>query len=191
MPTTPYVGGPAGIFVGVGGGATGRRPLLLGVCEDSPKVQIKREWIPLMNALGGTQLPSDLSYQGENALVRCDFTRWDEDVYAAISCAHSPYGNGVRGTDQFGTLGALAATEGIAYPLTVRLPYAGVKRSYANMPPAYRFLQTVLDGPDDLGPLSTRPRRLSLVWQCIRLFNNATLSWTLYDHSIAGLPKFG
>lgn len=182
MPTQPWVAGPSGIYC-----AVANKPLLLGVCEESPEVNFQRQWEPLYNALGG-RTPSDRSYQGTDALVRVSLTRWSEFVYSRIACVHNPAA-GVRGIEEFGSLGTLMATEGAAFALTVRLPYASVKKSYAGMPPAYRFVAASLDS-DSLGPLSTKPRKLSLVFHCQRVFDGRTLAWKLYDHSIAGLPNF-
>ncbi len=41
---------------------------------------------------------------------------------------------------------------------------------------------------EDLGPLSTKPRKVSLNFRCRRIFNPQTLAWTLYVPSVPTLP---
>ncbi len=186
--SSPYVTGPAFLYVGVSGGLTSKAPVFLGTCEDSPEVRINAEWIPLMNALGGSQIGSDTSFQGEKGFVRADLTKYNESVYAVM--ASRPFFTGTRGVTPFGGLGTLMLTENAYYPLWIQFPYFTTKTvmAAAGLPAGYRFFAAWLEGPDNLGPLSTKPRKLSLVWTCQRVFNATTLAWGLYDSSMAGLP---
>ncbi len=173
--------GPALIYVGVG---ASKAPVFFGTTEDSPKQLINREWVPLRNALAGPSMPADMTFQGETAIIRGDFTRWNESVFAAMQ---TPPGSAVRGHMPFGSLGTFMKSEGFSYPLIVRYPYRGTKASMARMPTGYRFAAAWLGGPDDLGNADTRPRKISRVWVCQGVLNK-DLSWTLYTHDLGQLP---
>jgi len=187
MPTQPFVAGPCFLYTGTGSlAAKNAEPFC--VCEDTPQVRIDSEWEPLYNSLGGSKIPSDQAFQGENAIVRVDTTKWSEDVY--LKLAAKPWFSGIRGTHFFGDYGTLMLSEGAYYPLWLRFPYRGTKPAMATMPAGYKFVASWLGAGDDLGPLNTKPRRLSLVFVCQRILNPLTLAWTLYNHDMTGLPNF-
>lgn len=189
MASSPQVIGPCLVHAGVGGSLAAKKPVFFGTCEDSPQVQISHQWEPLFNALGGCRLPSDQSYQGENATIRLDLTRWQEVVRQAVSAA--PYPGGIAGFHPFGHLGALMKTEGAYFPLWLQFPYAVTQPAMqaAGMVLGYRFLACRME-TDDLGPLSPRPRKVSIVVSAEPLFDSRTLAWKLYDHNMAGVPTF-
>lgn len=178
----PFCTGPALIYPCVGGGSA-KQPVFFGTTEDSPRVLINREWHPLRNALAGGMV-ADPTFQGEHAIVRADMTRWNENVFAAMQ---TPPGSAVRGHMPFGSLGTFMKSEGFAYPLVVRFPYRGTKVAMNNMPAGYKFTAAWLGGPDDLGDLSTKPRKISITWICQAIMNK-DLSWTLYTHDLGNLP---
>ena len=120
--------GPALIYVGVG---ASKAPVFFGTTEDSPKQLINREWVPLRNALAGPSMPADMTFQGETAIIRGDFTKWTESVFAAMQ---TPPGSAVRGHMPFGSLGTFMKSEGFSYPLIIRYPYRGVRPAMARMP---------------------------------------------------------
>ncbi len=184
MPSSSQVIGPCFIYAGVG---SNKAPLFLGVCETSPQIAIKHEWVPLMNALGGASIESDSAYQGMVADIRMDLTRWTEAVHLAMTAV--PDVGGTQGFSAFGDLGALMITENFSYPVWFKFPYAS-KAVYqaAGMPAGYRFVACWIAN-DDLGNLDTRPRKISLNVRARRLFNFTQLSWTLYDFNVAGLPN--
>lgn len=77
--------------------------------------------------------------------------------------------------------------EGAALPLWLRFPYA--QKPYyaaAGMPQGYRYFATMpIRG--NLGPLSTRGRKVRIIWQAQRItfpFGGSAL----FDHNMQGLP---
>lgn len=182
-PSSSFVTGACYIHAGVG---TNRAPLFCGVCESSPEIRVKHEWIPLMNALGGSVIESDSSYQGASAHLRMDLTRWTEAVRLAMATV--PNVAGTPGVSVFGDLGALALTENLYWPVYFSFPYAS-KPAYAaaGMQPGVRFLACMCEN-DDFGNLDTKPRKVSMAVRARRVFNIANLSWTLFDFNVANLP---
>lgn len=188
----PYVTGPAGIWVNVAGA-----PAFLGHCERSPSIQIRPYYTPVFSDFAGQRVPLDMIYDGEEAMVSLDLTRYNESVYTVLS---SRPGAAIRGTNIPGDIGTLMLLEGRTFDMWVTFPYAakavmssGVGlTSGGAMPAGYHFYAAYLEGPDDLGPLGTTARRLRLNFHCIRNFAaDATgATFFLYDHnmtSVAGL----
>ena len=181
-----FVTGPCLVYAGVSGGLA-RRPVFFGTCEASPRIKLDHEWEPLYNALGGSRVPFDHTYQGARALVQLDLTRWDQTP--RVRTAAVPFYSGTPGFNPFGDLGALSVLEGSSYPLWLRFPYS-IKQAMAaqGMEAGYRFLSARLES-DDPGNLDTKARKISLVFACDRVFNPRNLSWTLYDSNMRGLPN--
>lgn len=216
---TPYVTGPALIYVGQvvpvafkrpaaptrtavtgggnqlinqGGGATSvsliNGPFVfLGTAEVSPRIEVRPAWDPIFNDLGG-KIPFDLAYQGEEAFTSVTLTRWNEAVFAALQ-NRGNYQSLLRGFDGPYDIGTLALAEAANFATVVLFPFSAKQYYSANgMPPGYRFLQSVLEGPDVLDPLGTRARKIQLLMHHLRYFNPTNFSFTLYDHNVAGMP---
>lgn len=179
----PFVTGPVWIYVGIGN-AVSKTPVFLGTAEDGPKKQHLVGWEPVMNDVTGSKKPLDQGYQGESAIVRADLTRYNEDVLAALVARPNPFGT--RGLNAFGDLGALMLTEGLAYPLWLRYPYAS-KAAYSTMPPGDRFVASWLVSPEDYVQ-GTKPKKVSVIWYCQGVFSPVTGGVLLYDHDMTGLP---
>jgi hypothetical protein len=163
---TPYVTGPAHVFVGLGSGGT---PIYLGTCERYPKILIRPANEPHFNDMGG-KVPFDMAHMGEEGFTSGDFNRFNETTYAVL--ASRPRGPaGVRGLNVAGEIGALYLTEGFAYGVWVSFPYvAKPVFAAAGMPAGYHFLASYLVGPDELEPLGTTPRKIRLIWHHLRAF---------------------
>lgn len=174
----PFVTGPCHLFLGLG--ALGQ-PLYLGTGERAPWIEIKAEWEPLFNDLGGTKVPIDEAYEGEHGFVGVDLTRWNESVYqlATSRTRHDLQ----RGLDLSSDIGTLMVHEAAAYPLWVAFPYNS-KPAYASMPPGYRFLRAHLLGPDRHEPQGTAPKKVRCLWHCLRALTSAVGTLTLYDHDM-------
>lgn len=175
----PYVTGPAHIWVAFSGG----QPQYLGTTERSPRQRVKRTFAPLWNDLGGDE-PFDWSYMSQAGLVMGVFTRWEESVYAQL--AKVPRSTLVRGTDVPGDIGSLIGTEGWGVELYVAFPYSAkpVYGAVGGMPRGYRWGTTFMLGPDDMDPIGVQPRKLHLVWYCMRKFTPSAGTFLLYDHEV-------
>jgi hypothetical protein len=187
---TPYVTGPAFIFVGCGASYT---PIFLGTAERSPRISIRDEYGEVFNDILGVKIPYDWSWQGEHAFITATINRFNEATVAAMQAR--PNGpTGVRGYSVPGDVGTLMIGEGKTLPLWVTFPYyAKATYSSAGMPPGYHFFATLLESPDDLDNLNTEGRKDTFIWHAVRLpfFSYGSISGMgayLYDANVSGLP---
>jgi hypothetical protein len=187
-----YVTGPCSIFVDTGSISGTTPPLFLGHSERGPRIQIRPQFSMTYVDLGGQKVPFDAVYDGEDAIVSADLTRWNEDVYTALAIKSGVSGNANRGLDEPGDIGTLMVYEGAATQLWLKFPYSA-KASMITMPDGYRFVAAILQ-TDDLPELGTKARKISLVWHCMRRFDPEVTnetgqgSFTLFDHDMTGLP---
>jgi hypothetical protein len=184
---TPYCTGPALIYVrppALSG------PAFFGTTERTPRIQIRPAWSPVYNDLGGSKVPFDMMYEGEESLESGTFTRWNELIHATL--ANRPSTLGSRGRNVAGDIGTYMIAEGMAYTLWMVFPYAS-KALFAanNMPPGYRFPFSWLEGPDDLDENGTNPRKIGLLWHSLRGFDPSTGSFLLYDHDMSAVAGLG
>lgn len=190
----PYVSGPAHIYVGFKTSPDPTVPgtmFFLGHAERSPKISVRPQYSPVFVSLGGT-VPFDWTYQGEEALIVANLTRWNENIYQAIAAkgrgpaALAAGGASGRGIDLAGEIGSLMVHERIGVTLTLVFPYA-TKAAMAGQPLGYRFIFAQLEN-DELDRLGTEARSIPLVFRAARSFNSATGSFVLFDHNITGIP---
>lgn len=189
MASQPWCTGPAHLFVGVG---ASNAPLYLGTAERTVHYELRHEYEPIMNDIGGIKIPIDVSDQGVHGFVSADMTRFDMTVYNKLAATPRPL-VGTPGIYAGGDLGTQLITEGVAYPLWVQFPYGGgFKPAYAPLEPGRRYPLTYLLGPETLEPLGTQPHKRRLVWHALRLLapsTNNTIAALLYDFSTSGLPS--
>ena len=183
----PFVTGPAHLFCGLGSGGAAE---YLGTAEVTPRIENDPQYMPLWNDIGATRIPTDICYQGEQAYVSADITRWNESTYAKLA-AH-PRPNGTRGTNVGGDLGTLLLLEGFTFTLWIQFPYSALKAAYSTQPLGYRYANAYVLGPDVLEPLGTQPRKNRIIWHCLRLLapsTNNSIAAFLYDNDTTGLPQ--
>lgn len=190
----PYVTGPAHLYVGLGASFA---PLYLGTAERTPRIEIRPAWDAVFNDIAGGKIPLDWLYEGEEAFVTADVTRWNEPVYTLLSARpRTSTAGAVQGQNVPGDIGTLLISENFAFPLWIQFPYVGKAAMAAgNLPPGYRFIAAWLEGPDDLDNLGTMARKTRLVFHCGRAYALSTnaagggMTFTLYDHNMTGLPQ--
>lgn len=176
--------GPAHVFVGLGSGGA---PLYFGSCERFPRPVFSPVFIENPNDIAGGK-PLDKSFQGEDAVLSGDFTRWDEPMFAQMQ-ARPNYG-GTRGVVTGGGLGAFMGQEGYSYPVWIQYPYSA-KAAMNNLPAGYRFRQCWLEGPDHVEP-GTTPYKIRIMWYALPIYvpdTNNSIRAILYDHDMTGLPS--
>jgi hypothetical protein len=190
-----WASGPAGIFVTCGG-----TPTFLGHSERTPSISIRSQFTDAWSDLGGQSIPTDKMFQGADALVSFDLSRFNYPVFQSIAdraAAGGPPAPGsiFSGTFPPGEIGSLMATEGLAVPLWMTWPYSA-KAAYgggATMPAGFRFLQAFLQGPEDYTS-GTVPHKIHCIFYCMRALNITTQNnygagqWTLFDYNTSGLP---
>ncbi len=173
--------GPVYVFCGAS-------PQYLGTAEREPRIQIRRRYSPVFNDMGG-DTPFDYQYMGEEAFVTVDLNRYDESVYAKIAAQPNGDGSEERGSCKFGDLGTFMIQEARAFPLWLLFPYSQVKPDQGT-PPGYHFIETWLEGPDDL-PVGTKARKTRLIFHAGRAFSVSPptgVDFNLYDTDMSGLP---
>ncbi len=188
---TLYTTGPAYLYIA---SVAGQNAQFLGTAEYAPRIEIRPGWEPVFNDLGGSKVPFDMSYQGEEGFTFAEINRYNEVVLARLQ-ARPQTANylGVatppRGLNYPVDIGTLMLTEGLTVTLYVVFPFAG-KAAFRShqMPPGYRFPGTYLVGPDDLSNLGTKPRKVGLIFHHLRLFDRQTGRFLLYDNTIPQLP---
>lgn len=189
-----FVTGPCDIFVNYGSlGGVVTPPLFLGHSERGPRMQVRPQYSSSYVDIGGQKIPFDSVYDGQDAIVSADLSRWDETVYAAISIKSGASANNApAGTDDPGDIGTLMIHEGAAIQVWLRFPHAA-KLAYSTMPAGYRFPVCMLQN-DDHNELGTKPRKISLVFHCLREFDVSVTNafgagrFVLFDHDMSGLP---
>lgn len=181
--STSYAGGASVSLEGVDVAVT---PLYLGTAEKTPKITLRPAWREAFADQGG-EVPHDVAFAGEEAFVSADISRWNETTYNVLASRPS-HTAGARGASLLGEIGTLMVTEGRTAPLWVVFPYA-LKPAYASMPGGYHFVASFLVGPDELEPLGTNPRKIRLIWRCLRKYIPGSGTYQLYDHNVNGLPS--
>jgi len=186
---------PAATSAYAASGAPGSLPILfLGTAEQTPQAEIRRQYQPAYNDLGGA-VPFDLSFLGADAIFACDLTRWDETVYRML--AREP-GQifGIPGTNRgrwgaLNGLGSLQAHDGFTTTLYVVFPYGLTAAAVGSagrgfgMPGGYRFHGgSVIN--DKLHQMGSRHRKLHLTFQFAPVMDvtSPTFMMNLYDHTI-------
>lgn len=189
-----YVTGPCDIFVNFGttDGGIVTAPKFLGHSDRGPRIQIRPQFTNTFVDIMGLKTPFDAIYDGEDALVSFHLNRWNPSIYHATS--HPVDGNSTRGESRFGDVGTLMVYEGAARFLWIRFPHRA-KPAYSEQVAGYRFHAAFLQ-TDDLTDLGSKPRKISLVFHCLRKgdFSDADQTalgsgrFTLFDHDMDGLP---
>lgn len=179
-----FSSGPAIIFSEMSGGSVKQ----LGTCEGAPEIQIQGEFEPIYNDLGGTQLPIDRIWEGEEALVNMILTRWNQDVLEDIMGVLT---GGVGGTQYLADVGSIMGQEGHTRQLWVFFPFS-LKPEYADMPGGYHFLATMRVGPQRINP-GTGVNKHQLIMKAQRKMSTSIPSslnsevFKLYDHDMSGI----
>jgi hypothetical protein len=193
------VSGPAYLYISrlalsaIGTPATTAQLYFLGTCETPPTLQLNPQWEPVMNDIGGSMLPIDYSYQGEDAVLSGTLNKWNETVYLNLASHALAQTVAARGSEKWSDIGSLAQVESLIFQLYVHFPYSAAKTVYGttnNMPAGYRCVACRLAG-HSIGP-GTRAGRRQLVLHSDRAlletFSTSTSGFKLYDHTMTNIP---
>lgn len=150
------------MFVGVGSNYTVKSPLYLGTSEAAPEIVVDYRYTPIMTDVSG-ELPHDRIYAGSEATISAVLTRWNESVMKRLMS--NPKFLGIRGKEEFGSVGSMMGYEGYAFPLWIKFPYV-TKDQSTDMPPGYRFWSCVFM-PDKIMP-GTKAKRHQVMFQAQR-----------------------
>lgn len=170
-------------------------PLFLGWSDGkSRKISNRPAWRPVYSDSHGTEIPADMSYQGQDAIVSSRFTRFNwNTVYALQEYAKRATVLGSPGLDGPGARGSLMLTEGLAYPMWITFPYsakAAMRQAANGIMPLGRRYNTCYLMTDDMDEFGLAPTEFTFVWHALSLFTPSAAGGfhTLFSTNITGLP---
>lgn len=161
----------------------------LGTCERAPRIVHTAYFEPIFNDIAGTKVPYDELFQGKDASIAGDLTRWNE---AVLKDAETRVGNGAQvqpdGLDDEQSRGTMMLAEGQAGILILHFPYyAKPVMSAAGMRPGYRYFGAWLAGPDDK-TLGTQVNKAHIQFRALPVYQYTTGKFLLYDTNLSGIP---
>ncbi len=176
----PFATGAVHVFIGM----TVDAAQYVGTCESFPMQDVQREWDAVMNDLSGSKLPLDYVYEGEQAIISCVFTRWNQAPLDFIDSQPNPLTT-LQGTNGVLDTGSMMAVEGNTFHLWLLYAFGAAKAiAYTGMALGRHYPQTMLIGPDRIES-GSRPMKQHRIFQAWRQLQ-PNMSWLLYDQ--AGLP---
>lgn len=182
----PYVTGPVSIWVQFPGVT---QAAFLGTAERCPRMQVRAAWEPLFNDIGGQRIPFDVLFEGEEGYIFADLTRWNQAT-ANVMVSRPGAFAGLPGLNVPGDIGTAMILEGKTCHVYLVFPFAA-KPAMANaangaLMVGYHWPACILEGPDDMDEMGTRPRKVRFIWHALRQYDPQTGSFMLYDFVMAG-----
>lgn len=188
-----YCTGAVHIYVGTKGAGGGAGvPKYLGTGRVAPESNVRREYEPVMNDVGGSKIPIEMLSEGRQATTVVDLTRWNQNVINALEEIRSN-GNAALGTDLNGDIGAAMILEGYSYATWLVYPFSN-KVAYQNvasgaMPKGVKFLASW--GTEFIRRGGTKANEYHISLQHLPIYDGKTGSMKLYTYDIAevaGIP---
>jgi hypothetical protein len=152
-----FTTGPALMYINYGSW------LYLGTAESPPDIDLIGGFDPVYNDLGGTVLPFDRIYEGEEAVISFVLNRY---VQASLDIIQAVIGSKTIGTDTFGDTGSIIGQEDRTFQYGMLFPYAA-KALYTDMPRGYKFFSCFRIGPQGVRP-GTRAKAHNLILRAQR-----------------------
>jgi hypothetical protein len=194
----PYCTGPVDVWTSLPGfGGGGGTPFFLGWGQRGPRISVRRGWEPVWCDLSGTQIPFDLMYEGQEAYVTIELSKYNEAVLETLQAMPLP-GVGAVGTAPFndaaGERGTMMLTENVNPTLWLRFPFSAAGATphpaMANalngvVPAGLRFPGAIFKGPDDR-VTGTAPSVVTVVFHCLCAFVGAG-QFNLADFNMSAL----
>lgn len=177
------VAGPTSISVGTG--AAGALAFL-GFSEGGVTIEFNAEFEDVLCDIGGSKLPTDVQYQGMDAVIRAEVSNYDETVMTSLLARVF---DGSSGGVPSGMIGALMNTQNEAQRLLLQCPYSSLT-AYSSMVAAYNFPSTYLLGSASV-ELGTKVKKWRLIWRAIPVWtvSGGLSSATLWNESVTGAPS--
>jgi len=201
----PYCSGPVAAYVGPGSYSAGGMPgpagggvAFLGHNQRrGPRISIRRAWEPVFSDISGTRIPYDLIYEGQEAYVTIEFSRYNMAVIGALANIPNNLGGvDMPFTDVGGTRGTIMLTEGVAvglvltFPFSITGPTPHVAMSNAAngaLPSGFYFPGAIYEGPDEWEP-GTAPLTITVTFHCLGVFALPSQDFILATTVLPTLP---
>lgn len=152
-----FTTGPALMFLSYG------EPMYLGTAESPPDIDLIGGFEPVFNDLGGTVLPMDRIYEGEEAIISFVLNKYNQP---ALDIIQAVVGGKTMGRDTFGDIGTIIGQEDRTFGFGMVFPYAA-KPIYSDMPAGYNFFSCFRIGPQGVRP-GTRAKSHNLILRAQR-----------------------
>lgn len=169
--------GPAHLYLVTNTGVSS----YIGTCETSPQIQFQPRTLEVKNDLAGRTLPFQRTADGEDAVVSCIFTRFDEAVVNNIANYQRLATGGSVGTESRLNRGSLVIGYS-TFQLIIQDSFYGTTAFGATTLPGWRFYAAHVAGYVP-SPIGTEARKVGLVFQCDNVFDASNFSFKLYDNA--------
>lgn len=172
--------GPILLYVRFRNGTTS----FLGTAVEAPEVEQQIFHIPVMNDLGGRNVPFQRVYDGEKHVITLTANRVDYTVYAAIrDLSKTPAGVGVDGPYDRGTL-EVGYTD---FELILIYTYgqSTVPGAQPDFPAGRRYYSAVLAGAKE-STAGTRVLDIAMAFETTPVYDATTRTLSLYTETNFG-----
>jgi hypothetical protein len=174
----------------------------LGWSEGDTVLHLNERHKEVVTDLGG-DVPFDICFSGEEAIITLTLTVWNQPIYESIACRvmqNAPYTPGSGTKSKVGTLlgqqssqlnpGVVPQTQGTrvggAFRLLLNCRY-GQTAQYPDSPPAYNFPFAYLHQVNDL-PMSSGFKKVRCTFRALPAYSVQDYSYILYNYDRTGLP---
>lgn len=176
-----------------------------------PRISVRRAWEPVFTDISGTRIPFDLLYEGIEAYVTVEFSRYNFSVLRQLQTTPTA----LSGADPLGGIkpfldtgfdrGTLMLTEGVNVALYLQFPFSAAgpfthpaMNNAANgpIPSGLLFPGAIFEGPDEM-ETGTAPLTTMVTFHCLGLYTPVSGgtgpgpggSFTLASTNIGTLPS--
>lgn len=143
------------------------RPHYLGVCQNFPTISNMPSWKDIKADSDGRGVSSDVSFDGQSAVVSCLLTEYDDAVANIVR--RYQYPRGVSGVDNVGTRGNFLFGSGGFLELWLRWPHTSVVGNSVLLREPGRHYPYCYAQVDDVPQMGTSPMAIQLTFRCVTM----------------------
>jgi hypothetical protein len=187
-----YALGPAHIFVQfrTGTGSSYESAVYLGTCETAPQDSDEPKYVPVMNNIGGSEVPVQLTYQRRQITVAGVFNRYDYSVVRRIMDPARIGLPGTMGIDNRCATGSLVLGRTDFRLIRVN-QFSGFAPTCIGLPedaPVGRMYFAAVQAKVDIQKAAAGVDALPMVFQTIGLYDPATKGFAHYTELASDFP---
>lgn len=173
-----YVPGPAQVYTGTGASAAWQ---FLGWTIQGVEGRLMASFEDVRADYGGTMVPVDSQFMGEQAFVPMVLSQYVESVLSTV--LKRRVGSGVTaGAIEAGGIGSLMIGQGYYFPLLIIAPYNSLS-PFNTMVPCWWFKAAWLND-ETTQPTSVRVKNPQLIFRCLPLWNAPAGTAQLYVNTL-------
>jgi len=163
MAVQPHVTGPVKVSVGAD---------VLGYGERGPRIRHIKHYAPVFCDLGGTRVPFDECYEGEEAFVTIRLSVFDQAVLKNLRTEPAEEAGAYAGS----VVGSLMMTEQLRFELKLEFPYS---QRMPGMPASRTYKNAELDSDDTA--TGTEAEYVDLTFHCLPYWDGE--DFVLYEEA--------